>query len=234
MLVTTPNELARIGTLIGDPTRAAIITALMDGRAFTASELAQCANVTPQTASSHLAMLADAKIIQVQRQGRHRYHRLYSPQIATMVEHVMEVALHSGPPQKPISVGPRNEDMRRARTCYDHFAGRLGVSIAEALVGKGLIELGDEAGLITDQGLRFFDAHGLSIETNTKKSKRPLCRPCLDWSERKPHIGGRLGAAIHDLFFDKRFVRRLENSRAVSVTPSGRKALKDLFGISRF
>ena len=230
--MTTPNDLARIGTLIGEPTRAAILTTLMDGRAFTASELAQCANVTPQTASSHLAMLADADLIRVQKQGRHRYHRLSSPQIAAMIENIMEIAIQTGMTPKPISTGPKNEDMRRARTCYDHFAGRLGVRIAEALLAKGFIDMDDEGGLITDKGAAFFETKGIQYVAADKKSKRPLCRPCLDWSERKPHIGGRLGAAIHSHFIAKRYVLPVQGSRAVTVTRAGEHMLRTLFGIS--
>ena len=232
--MTTPNELARIGTLIGDPTRAAMLTALMDGRAFTASELAQCANVTPQTASSHLAMLSDAQLICVQKQGRHRYHRLASPQIASLIESIMEVALQTGAAPKPIAVGPKNQDMRHARTCYDHFAGRLGMAITDALLAKSLIELDVDVGMVTDKGQKFFEKHGFWIDEASKKSKRPLCRPCLDWSERRPHLGGKLGAAIHNHFFEQRFVTHLGNTRAVKVTPKGTQALRALFNIRQF
>ncbi len=230
--MTTPNDLARIGTLIGEPTRAAILTTLMDGRAFTASELAQCANVTPQTASSHLAMLADADLIRVKKQGRHRYHRLSSAQVAVMIESVMEIAVQSGSAPKPISTGPKNEDMRRARTCYDHFAGRLGVRIAEALAAKGFVEMDDDVGVVTDLGTTFFETNGILLAAPDMKTKRPLCRPCLDWSERKPHIGGRLGAALYTHFTDKRYVLRSPKSRAVTVTREGEQALQTLFGIS--
>ena len=230
--MTTPNDLARIGALIGEPTRAAILTTLMDGRAFTASELAQCANVTPQTASSHLAMLADADLIRVQKQGRRRYHRLSSAQVAAMIESVMEIAVQTGAAPKPICTGPKNEDMRRARTCYDHFAGRLGVRIAEALIDKGFVELNDEGGLITDRGVAFFETNDIWLSAMDKKTRRPLCRPCLDWSERKPHIGGRLGAAIYTHFIDKGYVRPVSKSRAVMVTRAGERALRTLFGIT--
>ncbi len=230
--MSNPNQLARIGQLIGEPSRAAIITALMDGRALTAKELASCANVTPQTASTHIAQLASANLLTVEKQGRHKYHRLASAEIAQMIEGIMEIALQNNTPvSKRLSTGPKDKALRNARTCYDHFAGRLGVSITDALLAQGHIEFDDEAGLITEQGEAFFQRSGIALEVGRGKSRRPICRPCLDWTERRRHIGGKLGAAICYHFLERNFVRRLKESRAVEVTPAGRQALKNLFDI---
>lgn len=225
------NHLAKIGQLVGDPARAAMITALMDGRALTANELAHCANITPQTASSHLAQLTEAEILKVEKQGRHRYHRLASPDIAHMIEGMMDVALLTDKTVHKISTGPRDAAMRAARVCYDHFAGRLGVAVTDALVKKGAIEFDDEAGLITPKGTKLFSKLDIDVTSNSKRSKRPICRPCLDWSERRPHVAGKLGAAICTHFLEKSFVRRVNDSRALIVTPKGHQALYDMFGV---
>ncbi len=229
--MVTPNRLAIIGRLVGDPTRAAMITALMDGRALTAKELALSANVTPQTASSHLARLTQAALVKAEKQGRHRYHRLASPDVATLVEHMMEMSLTTTPAPKRPFVGTRDKALRSARTCYDHFAGRLGVAITDALINKRVIEFGDEAGVITTKGERFLTEVGISLQNAHPKSRRPICRPCLDWTERRHHLGGRLGAAICTHFFEQGYVRRQTGSRAVTMTRRGQCALKDVFGL---
>jgi DNA-binding transcriptional ArsR family regulator len=229
------NQIAELAQLVGEPARASMLMALLGGKALTASELARCANVTPQTASSHLARLTMADLLKVSRQGRHRYHRLASIKVARMLESLMETAASTLPPSRRIATGPADEAMRRARTCYDHFAGGLGVAITDALVARGAIELGDEAGLLTPAGADFVAQFGLDGGAgNGSASARPLCRPCLDWSERRPHLAGKVGAAICSHFMEQGSVRRIGSSRAVEVTPKGRKALKDIFGISGF
>ncbi len=229
--MVSTNEIARIGLLIGEPARVAILTALMDGQAFTATELARCANVTPQTASSHLAQLAGADLLRIEKQGRHRYHLLASPDVARMIEGIMQVAARPGRPTRPIAVGPRDQALRNARTCYDHIAGRLGVAIAESFTARGLIEFDDDAGLITSEGLAFLDRIGIQPDDPHRRSPRPLCRPCLDWSERRPHIAGRLGAAIYRRFVDESYVRPVKGTRALAVSPVDRVALREAFGI---
>ena len=226
--MVSTTRMAEIAALIGDPARAAMLTGLMDGRALTATELAATAGVTPQTASSHLSRLVDAGLLRVERQGRHRYHRLASPEVARMLEGIMQVA--SGlAPARPVVVGPRDAALRAARTCYDHLAGRLGVAIADALVAGGQLDFDAEAGIVTDRGLALF--RGLGIEADTGRRKRVLCRPCLDWSERRPHLAGVLGAALCAHCFDQGWIRRVSASRAVAVTPLGRRMLCETFGL---
>ena len=225
---------AAIAALAGDPARAAMLQAMMDGRALTASELAHVAGIAPQTASSHLAQLTDAGLLTVQKQGRHRYHRLASPSVARLMESIMRVAAELAPSPKPLVVGPRDAALRAARTCYDHLAGRLGVALADALVQAGHVELGDDAGIVTPSGLALFDRIGMDVaqlgKSQSTKS-RVLCRPCLDWSERRPHLAGALGSALCRLSFDKGWVRRVDGTRAVSVTPKGERALRETLGV---
>jgi DNA-binding transcriptional ArsR family regulator len=229
-LVNT-NKVAEVGSLVGEPARAAILLALMDGQALTASELARCAGVTPQTASSHLSRLVAARLLKVEKQGRHRYHRLATPEIAKMLEGIMQIASSDGSVPRKIVVGPRDDALRKARTCYDHFAGRLGVSITEALEAKGVIEFGDDSGVVTSNGLTYLERIGIDLASPGARSTRPFCRPCLDWSERRPHVAGRLGKAICGHFFDRKLVRRLSGTRAIELTPNGRTALREMFGI---
>lgn len=231
--MVSPNQLAEIGLLLGEPARAAMLMALMDGRALTAAELALAAGITPQTASTHLARLASANMLAVQKQGRHRYHRLASPRIAELLENVMQIGSTEAVSPRPIRTGPKDAAMREARICYDHFAGRLGVTLADALTTQGLVELDDSAGRITAEGVRFFERHEIALAPASPRSKRPLCRPCLDWSERRLHIAGHLGKGICEHFFARNWVRRTAGSRALQVSPDGWTALRDLFGIRR-
>ncbi len=237
--MSTTNRMAEIGMLVGDPARAAMLGALMDGRALTASELAGVAGITPQTASSHLARLTGAGLLKVERQGRHRYHRLAGAQIARLLEGIMQFAAHGAErPDRKLAVGPRDAAMRRARTCYDHFAGNLGVAITNALVERNIIEFDDEAGLVTAKGIERLHAAGIDLTSGghggrakAARSTRPMCRPCLDWSERRPHVAGKLGAAICDHYFAKNYVRRIKGTRALEITPPGRRALREMFGV---
>jgi DNA-binding transcriptional ArsR family regulator len=229
-MVTTVS-IAQVGALVGDPARVAMLQALMDGRALTASELAEAGGITPQTASGHLAQLAAASLVVVARQGRHRYHRLAGPQVARLLESLMLVASDARG-SRP-RTGPRDARLRLARTCYDHVAGWLGVSIADALAGRGWVEIADDAALVTPEGLRGLAALGLATPSNDGGRARLLCRPCLDWSERRPHLAGRLGAALCAHCLGQGWIRKRSGSRALDVTPAGWRALKDAFGIER-
>jgi DNA-binding transcriptional ArsR family regulator len=233
--MVSPNRIAEVASVIGEPARAAMLTALMDGRALTAAELAAIAGITPQTASTHLARLVGAGLVNVARQGRHRYHRLAGSSVARMLEGLMQHVSAGRMAQPPPRTGPREEALRQARTCYDHLAGRLGVAIADALVAQGHVELDDEGGIITNSGVAFFARTGILAPDEgapSRRMTRPLCRPCLDWSERRPHLAGRLGAAICSHGFEAGWLRRINGARTVVVTPKGRSQLARLFGIA--
>lgn len=226
----TTSRIAEIGALVGEPARAAMLVTLLDGRALTAGELAAAAGVTPQTASSHIARLADAGLLVVERQGRHRYHRLASPSTAQMLEGIMAVASTARPTARPMRTGPRDESLRFARTCYDHLAGRLAVAVTDRLVARRELELSADGGALTPQGDRFLRDMGVRLDTEaTARSGRVFCRPCLDWSERRPHLAGRLGAALLETFLARAWLRRVDGSRAVQVTLAGRQALAAAF-----
>ena len=225
---------AEVAALAGDPARAGMLHALMDGRALTATELARVASVTPQTASTHLARLTVAGLLAVEKQGRHRYHRLASPAVAQMMESIMLVASRSEPPRRKLTVGPRDAALRDARTCYDHLAGRLGVALADALVAGGQVELANDGGLMTDTGMELLRELGIDVDPTDPRGGlrgRVLCRPCLDWSERRPHLAGAVGAALCSLSFTNGWIRRIEGTRAVSITPKGQRSFRDLFGV---
>ncbi|KAA2214899.1 ArsR/SmtB family transcription factor [Teichococcus oryzae] len=222
---------AETAALMGDPARASMLTALMDGRALTAGELALAAGITPQTASGHLGRLATAGLLSVERQGRHRYYRLASPAIARMLEGIMAVAAGPADPPGPVRVGPRDHALRQARTCYDHLAGRLAVAMADRMVERGQIELSPDGGAVTEAGARFLQELGIGLEPAARRRGRVFCRPCLDWSERRPHIAGAVGAALCSGCFARGWLRRVEGSRAVAITPGGRLALERAFGL---
>ncbi len=222
------GRLAQVAALIGDPARANMLAGLLDGRAQTAGELACAARVMPQTASEHLGKLVDAGILApANRRGRHRYYSLASAEVAAMLESLMVVA--AAIPQGPrLSSWRGGEALRNARTCYDHLAGRLGVAIADGLRERGHLVLDPDGGEVTPSGLAFLRSIGVAIEPSTG---RPFCRPCLDWSERRQHIAGRIGAAIACQCFALGWVVRQPSGRVVSVTPSGRVGFAEHFGV---
>ena len=224
---------AEVAALAGDPARAGMLHALMDGRALTASELARVAGITPQTASGHLTRMTAIGLLSVEKQGRHRYHRLATPTVAHMLESIMQVASDLEPSRKGFTVGPRDAALRRARTCYDHLAGQLGVALADALVAQGHAELTGDAGIVTDTGVEFLGRIGIDLESialRVKRSGRVLCRPCLDWSERRPHLAGAVGAALCAHSFEKGWIRRSDGTRAVTITPKGQRIFREQFG----
>jgi DNA-binding transcriptional ArsR family regulator len=219
--------MAAIAALVGEAGRARMLIALMDGRALTATELAQLAGVSPSTASGHLGKLTQAGLLAVLPQGRHRYFRLASPAVARLLEGIMVVAAEPPSEQRP---APRiGRLLREARTCYDHLAGRLGVALTDALIHKGAIELGDEAGRVTEFGDGFLQSFGISLED--RQSRRLYCRPCLDWSERRFHLAGVLGNALLARTLELGWIIRANEGRAVSVTPKGRRGFSDRFGV---
>lgn len=220
------NAVAEIAALIGDPTRANILLALMGGRALTATELAAHAGVTPQTASGHLAKLHALRVLALEKQGRHRYYRLASAEIAEVLEALMAVAAHAAPRLR--SPGPKDAALRLARTCYDHAAGRLGVALADALAAQGHVVLEGGAAAVTESGRGFLAGLGIDLGGS---ARRPLCRACLDWSERRHHLAGRLGAALLDHALRRGWLRRAADGRALGITPLGRRELPRAFGL---
>lgn len=230
----TTSGLAETAALVGDPARANMLLALMDGRALTAAELAGAGGVTPQTASNHLARMTQAGLLTVERQGRHRYHRLASITIAQMLEGIMAVAATpSGDPGARLRTGPKDRAMRLARTCYDHLAGQVAVAIADRMVERRQVELSPDGGVLTDRGAEFLGGIGIDLDGAATRStrKRQFCRPCLDWSERRPHIAGTVGAVLLATCFANDWMRRTNSSRAVVVTPAGRQTLDRLFDL---
>lgn len=231
--MATHAMFAQVAALAGDPARAGMLHALMDGRALSASELARVAGVTPQTATGHLGRMTAAGLLCVEKQGRHRYHRLATPAVAQMIEGIMRVASALDPERPKVVVGPRDAAMRIARTCYDHLAGRLGVALADALVDGGHAEMTGDGGMVTETGVAFLGRVGIDVAPLLdRRGKRVLCRPCLDWSERRPHIAGAVGSALCQTCFARGWVRRIDGTRALAVTPAGRMALGRAFGLS--
>ncbi len=214
-------SLARIAALIGDPARALMLAALMDGRSRTAGELAQAGGVTPQTASAHLGKLVEAGLLAIEKQGRHRYHRLASADVSHVLEALMTV---SAAAPEARSLGPRDLALRHARTCYDHLAGELAVRLADGWIANGWIRRAGEAWTLTAGGVRGLGV--LGIEPPDAALRRPAVRPCLDWSERRPHIGGQLGARLLEAMLARGWVRRRRGSRALLVSDEGERALR--------
>jgi Helix-turn-helix domain len=205
-----------------------MMSALIDGRALTASELAVAARITPQTASTHLAKLTGAGLLSVVRSGLHRYFRLASPTVVEMVEGIVAVALQKRPRYRPLS--PEARALSAARICYDHLAGRLSVDLTDSFVTREYVVLNGEAAEITTAGTRFFTKFGIELPA-LRSTRRHFCRLCLDWTERRPHIAGAVGAAITKRYFDLGWMKRRTRSHAVIVTPSGRRGLQETFGI---
>lgn len=227
--VASGNSIAEIADLIGDAARANILSALMGGEALTAGELARHAGVSAQTTSGHLAKLASSRLIAPEKQGRHRYYRLASPQVAYAMEALMSVAAAGPPRHRPF--GPKDEAMRMARTCYDHIAGRLGTALADSLCEHGHVVLSDDAASVTVKGHRFLRELGIDLAADAH-SRRPLCRTCLDWSERRPHLAGRLGTALFRHALGLGWVARVAESRALRITRAGEREFAANFRIS--
>ena len=220
-----PN-IARIAALIGDPARAEMLTALMADRALTATELAGVAGVTKQTVSAHLARMREAQLITVEAQGRHRYFRLADRDVARLLESLMGVAFRAGSVR--LRSSPREPALRKARVCYDHLAGELAVWAYEALLARRVFRSDADGFELTRTGAAWFSDFGVDV-AGMRAQRRSLCRPCLDWGERRHHLGGALGAALLQRFFALRWGRPQEDSRVVNFTPAGESALRRLF-----
>jgi len=220
--------LAEIAALLGDPARATLVSALLDGRALTASELARAARITPQTASSHLAKLTEATLLSMVRSGRRRFFRIASPAVVDMIDGIAAVALERRPRYPPLSREARA--LSAARICYDHLAGRLSVELTDTLLAREYVVLNDEAAEITTAGIRFLTEFGVALSA-PRSARRHFCRLCLDWTERRPHIAGAVGVAMTRRYFDLGWMERMKRGHAVVVTPSGRRGFQETFGI---
>ncbi|GEK02482.1 ArsR/SmtB family transcription factor [Streptomyces sp. NPDC003388] len=222
--------LAAFASLVADETRAACLLALLDGRAWTAGELARHAGVAPSTLSEHLGKLVAGGLLVQERQGRHRYVRLADARAAQLVEDLAaQVAPAPAARPRTLRESSAGSAMARGRTCYDHLAGRLGIAITDALTGRGLLRQ-DTGFALTDAGLRWFGTAGITLD---RAARRPLARACLDWTERRPHLAGSAGAALCRHALDAGWCVRIGSERAVRVTPSGERALFELLGVER-
>jgi DNA-binding transcriptional ArsR family regulator len=217
-----PNIIG-IAALIGDHARAEVLTALMSGMALTATELAEVAGVTKQTISGHLAKLVDARLLVAEAQGRHRYFRLADYDVAQLLESLMCVAFRTGAVR--VRSSPREPALRKARVCYDHLAGELGVLVYDELVRRGAFTFGGDGVELTAAGRRIMSEIGLDTGALANK-RRAFCRTCLDWSERRHHLAGSLGGALLARFEELRWARRVKDSRVVAFTPAGEDALR--------
>jgi DNA-binding transcriptional ArsR family regulator len=222
-----PN-IVGIAALIGDRARADILTVLLSGKALTAMELADAANVTKQTASSHLAKLMDRQLLVQEKQGRHRYFRLANEDVAQLLESLMGVAQRVG--ETRLKTGPSEPALRRARVCYDHLAGDVGVQLLESMQQQRLLNVVGEGMELTPRGNEFCNELGIDIES-LRKLRRPLCRACLDWSVRRYHLAGSLGAALLERFVAGGWAKHLRNSRVVTLTAAGERALRRYFAL---
>ncbi|MGH9842804.1 MAG: ArsR/SmtB family transcription factor [Blastocatellia bacterium] len=215
-------------SLISEPSRAAILMALLDGRALPASELAYRAGISPQTASSHLSKLVEGKLIVVEQHGRHRYYKLAGPEIGQALETLLAIA-----PQTPLLrkvLADEQSAIRVARTCYDHLAGRLGVHLTLALVKKKVIAPDDSHYTVTKKGEKWFAEFGVEID-RLKQIRRIFAKQCLDWTERQPHLAGVLGAAILNRLLEQKWIVRAKEDRSVHVTVQGKEMLPKTFGV---
>ncbi len=223
-----PN-IARVAALIGDHARADVLTALMADRALTATELAGTAGVTRQTISAHLAKLVEAGLVAVESQGRHRYFRLADRDVAQLLESLMGVAFRTGAVR--LRSGPREPALRKARVCYDHLAGELGVFACESLLVRKVLSASDDGFDLTASGVDWFAAFGIEAMA-VARQRRAFCRPCLDWGERRHHLGGALGTALLQRIFELNWARRLRASRVVAFTPPGERAFRRLLQVA--
>lgn len=220
-------DIAHIAALIGDPARANMLTALMTGKALTVSELAGEAGVTIQTASSHLSRMEDGGLLLPRKQGRHKYFMLASDEVARVIEGLMGLAASTGHLRK--RTGPKDEDLRWARVCYNHLAGTMGTRLYDSLRAQGFLANGGGGVMLTEAGAAFVTDFGIDLEALYRK-RAPLCRECLDWSERRSHLAGGLGRAFLSRFQALSWAKRDPHSRVVVFSRRGQDAFEKAFG----
>jgi DNA-binding transcriptional ArsR family regulator len=221
-------DIATIAALLGDPARANMLTALCAGQALTAGELAREAGVTAQTASSHLSKLSAGGLVEGRKQWRHIYYALTGPDVAGVIEALTGLAARTG--HTRVRTGPKEPALRRARVCYDHLAGDLGVAMLDSLTHRGMIVGAGETLVLTEKGEAFVTALGLDLKA-LSSLRRPLCKGCLDWSVRRSHLAGALGAALLDRFYGLGWASREPGTRIVSFSPRGLEAFREIFGV---
>ncbi len=215
-------DISIIAALIGNPANANMLLALVAGPALTATELANEAGVTLPTVSGHLARLHEAGLVSVERQGRHRYFRLADPDVVALLEALLPVAARAG--HLRTRTGPRDPELRRARSCYDHLAGDLAVKMFESFLARGVLQRKGRTVRITAEGHRFFARKDIDIAA-IEHGRRPLCLPCLDWSERRSHLSGALGAAIFSHILARGWASRRAGSRIVRFAAGGERSI---------
>ncbi|MEO1721185.1 MAG: winged helix-turn-helix domain-containing protein [Pseudomonadota bacterium] len=221
-------DIAHIAALIGDPARANMLTALMSGKALTVSELAEEAGVTIQTASSHLSKLDEGGLLRPRKQGRHKYFTLASDDVAHVLEGLMGLAAGSGYLRK--RTGPRDAELRRARVCYNHLAGDMGTQMFDSLMAQGALVLDGEELQLTETGAALVTGFEIDID-RLRKGRAPVCRECLDWSERRSHLAGSLGRAFLSRFEELAWARRDQKTRVVTFSRKGLEAFNRLFPV---
>ncbi|WP_299209474.1 helix-turn-helix transcriptional regulator [uncultured Tateyamaria sp.] len=219
-------DISQIAALIGDPARANILTALMDGRALTASELAEEAGVGLSTASGHLSKLTDADLVSPRKSGRHKYFHLADAEVAGVLEALMGLAARRGATR--VRTGPKDAQMQVARVCYNHLAGRMGVQMYRSLIARDVLAEDGEDVILTGTGRNFASGFGIDLAA-LEKGRTLLCRTCLDWSERRNHLAGSLGRAMLTRMEGQGWMRRDAGSRAVLMTPKGQQAFDAAF-----
>ena len=234
--MTNVASLAGTAALIGDPARAAMLVTLMDGRALTAGELAGAAGVMPSTASGHLGRMLEAGLLALERQGRHRYYRIASAPVAGLIESLMSVTdelCAAASRCKPVSTGPRDRALRRARLCYDHLAGEVAVAIAASMMSREQLNFDQDGGIVTEGGMSLLASLGVGLDHGALPSRQAMfCRPCLDWSERRPHIAGLVGRALYAALLREGWVSAPTHGRAVTITWLGQQNLERHFGMA--
>lgn len=223
-------DIAYVAALIGDPARANMLTALLSGKALTVSELAEEAGVTIQTASAHLSKLDEGGLLRPRKQGRHKYFSLANDEVAHVLEGLMGLAAQAGHLRK--RTGPRDAALRQARVCYNHLAGTMGTQMFDALIAAGHLELCDDDLRLTEAGAEFAEGFGIDLGA-LRARKTPLCRECLDWSERRSHLAGSLGRAFLSRFEELNWVTRDKGSRVVRFSRQGAEAFQRQFSPQR-
>lgn len=222
------DQFIKTATLIGDPTRAAIMWILLDGRAFTATELSIAVNTSPQNISMHLAKLLDANLLSVEKQGRHKYYRFSSKEVAYVVEAMANLI-----PKPEIQSKKETEKyppIKYCRSCYDHLAGKIGVAVTDSLLSQKIIIESQNDFEISPQGEKWFSDFGINTE-EAQKQKRIFLKPCLDWSERRNHIAGSIGSLLLNKMINEDWLRRTKDSRAIIITGKGEKELLKYFNV---